>query len=106
MATKDELVAYGQANGVAVDASMLKADIEQALRDAGYDPDTLQSTGGTAMTQEPAAAEAPAAPPEEERLSRDARDSTYAQVDPPDDVFPPPGPIVEQTLGTPKEASD
>jgi hypothetical protein len=41
MATKDELVAFGQANGVDVDSSMLKADIEAALSGAGYDPTTV-----------------------------------------------------------------
>lgn len=104
MATKDELVAYGQANGVAVDGSMLKGDIEQALRDAGYDPDTLQPAGG-GMSDEPSTQDQPAAP-EEEVLSRDARDSTYKKIDPPDDVFPEPGHTVEQTLGKPQEASD
>jgi hypothetical protein len=37
----------------------------------------------------------------DESLSRDASHSTYAEVAPPDDVNPPPGPMVEQTLGKP-----
>ena len=41
MATKAELISYAQANGVDVDEYMLKSDIEQALREAGHDPDTL-----------------------------------------------------------------
>jgi hypothetical protein len=48
--------------------------------------------------------EEPPVPPEELGLSRDATHSTYAQVDPPEDVTPPPGPMVEQTLGKPSEA--
>jgi hypothetical protein len=42
-----------------------------------------------------------------EGLSRDARDSTYEKApEDPDAGFPPPGPGVIQTLGTPKEAKD
>lgn len=41
--------------------------------------------------------------PDAERLSRDAADSTYSEVSPPDDVYPPPGPMVEQTLGKPAD---
>jgi hypothetical protein len=47
--TKAELVEFGQAKGVAVDESMLKGDIEQAIRDAGYDP---ENPYGTSQTQE------------------------------------------------------
>jgi hypothetical protein len=46
-----------------------------------------------------------AAQADEERLSRDARHSAYKQLDPPADIDPPPGPMVEQTLGLPKEVS-
>jgi hypothetical protein len=42
----------------------------------------------------------------EDPLSRDARHSTYKQLDPPEGVTPPPGPMVEQTLGKPQEARD
>jgi hypothetical protein len=44
--------------------------------------------------------------PEEEGLSKDARDSTYEKAPEDKDAgFPPPGPGVIQTLGKPKEAS-
>lgn len=38
-----------------------------------------------------------------QRTSSDARHATYKEVDPPDDVNPPPGRMVEQTRGEPKE---
>jgi hypothetical protein len=69
MATKAELIEYGQAHGVAVDDSMLKTDIEQALRDAGHDPNTLTEltsedppTGDPQMSDEP---QTQSPPPEE-----------------------------------------
>jgi len=46
------------------------------------------------------------APPEELKLSRDARASTYKEITPDSDINPPPGPQVEQTLGQPQEASN
>lgn len=49
MATKAELVDFGREHGLAVDGTMLKADIESALRDAGYDPENL---GGEEVSDE------------------------------------------------------
>lgn len=42
MPTKDELVTFAEVNGIAVDPSALKADIEDSIRGAGYDPTTLE----------------------------------------------------------------
>jgi hypothetical protein len=104
MTTKAELVAYGQAHGVAVDDAMLKADIEQALRDAGHDPDTLQPPLGEAsMTDETTAPASEEAAP----VSRNAAFSTYREatgdeLDNADDKVPP-GRHVVQELG---EASE
>jgi len=97
MATKDELVAFGQAHGIAVDMSMLKGDIEAAIADAGYDPTTI---GVQAVSEEPTA---PANGEEEPRGSSDAQFSTYAEVQPDTDERPAPGRQVEQTRG---EASE
>src|SRR5262245_36748086 len=98
MATKDELVAFGQSQGIAVDMSMLKADIEAAIRDAGYELPGEE----TVVSDEPEATEA------EPALSRDASNSTYAEASAPKDAgeVPAPGPQVEQTLGAPVEASE
>lgn len=106
MATKDELLAYADANGVQADASMLKTDIEQALRDAGHNPDTLTPLAGETMSDEPAS---PDVNTEEEQaaVSSDARFSTYREANAEElaevDEQLPPGRIVVQELGEPSE---
>jgi hypothetical protein len=84
MATKAELIEYGQAHGVAVDDSMLKTDIEQALRDAGHDPNTLTEltsedppTGDPQMSDEPQQS-----PPPEEPTDPGALERSMAATDP------------------------
>ncbi len=88
MATKDELVAFANANGVDVDASWLKADIEAALSDAGFDPNNL----GASMSEEPMTTEE--MDEHAEYLvgtSSDARFSTKTEVEPDPDIRPAPG---------------
>jgi hypothetical protein len=118
MPTKDELVAFGQAHGVDVDSSMLKADIEAALTDAGYDPTTMEE--GTVGTEEqrdeqsdPTTDEQsdvnPTTTPEDlEGTSSDAQHSTYSRPDQQreGEINPPPGPQTVQTRGTPEEAAE
>jgi len=41
MPTKDELLAFADDVGVSVSSAMTKAEIEGALHDAGYNPETL-----------------------------------------------------------------
>jgi hypothetical protein len=115
MATKDELIAFGQAHGVDVDSSMLKADIEAALSDAGYDPTTMEE--GTVGTEEQRDEQAdaeqadvnPTTTPEDlEGTSSDAEHSTYSRPDQQreGEINPPPGPQTVQTRGKPDEASE
>lgn len=115
MATKTELVAFGQAHGVDVDSSMSKADIEAALTDAGYDPTNLGET--TVGTEEPRDEQAgteqattdPAIGQDElENTSSDAANSTYAEAPQDKEAVdnPPPGRQVEQHRGTPDEAAE
>lgn len=105
MATKDELLAYADANGVQADASMLKTDIEQALRDAGHNPDTLTPLTGETMPDEPAAPDVNTE--EQAAVSSDARFSTYREAKPDElgdvDEQLPPGRIVIQEPGEPSE---
>ena len=100
MATKDELVAFAEAHGVDVDASWLKADIEAALTDAGYDP--------TNVGVEPMATD----PEEAERTSSDASYSTYVRLDQQEieatwaegeNPLPAPGPQTVQQRGVATE---
>jgi hypothetical protein len=110
MATKDELVAFGQANGVDVDSSMLKADIEAALSGAGYDPTTVGEA--TVATEQPdTTTEVPDAtttPEDLEGTSSDAQHSTYSRPDQQreGEINPPPGPQTVQTRGKPDEAAE
>jgi hypothetical protein len=110
MATKDELVAFGQAHGVDVDSSMLKADIEAALTDAGYDPTTMEE--GTVGTEEPRDEQSdvnPTTTPEDlEGTSSDAQHSTYTRPDQQreGEINPPPGPQTVQERGKPEEAAE
>lgn len=101
MATKDELIAFADAHGIAVDSSMLKADIEAAISDAGYDPITLEEA---TVSDEPAAEQTTVDP----SLSRDAQHSTYSRVDQQreGEINPPPGPQTQQELGVPTEATE
>jgi len=95
MATKEELVAFGQAHGIAVDMSMLKADIEAAISDAGYDPTTPEEN----VTEEPTAE--PTAVEDVVKTSSDAQWSTYWRPDQQreGEVTPPPGPQTMQERG-------
>jgi hypothetical protein len=102
MATKAELIAYGEAHGVAVDDSMLKADIEAALRDAGYDPETL-SEGEDVMSEPDAPATTDADPAEEFAKSSQAHFSTYSENTDVPDENPPLGRHVVQERGEPSE---
>jgi hypothetical protein len=111
MATKDELVAFGQAHGVDVDSSMLKADIEAALTDAGYDPTTMEE--GTDEQSDPTTDEQsdvnPTTTPEDlEGTSSDAQHSTYTRPDQQreGEINPPPGPQTVQERGKPEEAAE
>jgi hypothetical protein len=103
MATKDELVAFGQAHGLDVDSSMLKADIEAALSSAGYDPTTMGEA--TVGTEEP---DTTTTPEDLEGTSSDAKHSTYTRVDQQreGEINPPPGPQTIQTRGKPEEAAE
>jgi len=97
MPTKDELLAFAEANGIAADSSMLKADVEAAIYDAGYDPTNLgeepvsetdpQEIGGGDIGN----------------TSSDAANSTYTEVEP--DVADA-GRQVEQERGEPTEAAE
>jgi len=100
MATKDELVAFGQANGVDVDSSMLKADVEAALSDAGYDPSTV---GEDNVSEEPENTSAE----DDSRLSRQSHFSTYRRVDQQreGEINPPPGPTTLEERGEPTEGA-
>lgn len=101
MATKEELVAFAGAHGISVDPSWLKADIEAAIDDAGYDPTTLEET---TMSEE--GREIRDAPAEDEPTSSDARNASYTEVTPDDaDELLPPGRQVEQERGAPSEAT-
>jgi len=104
MATKDELVAFANAHGVDVDATWLKADIEAALTDAGYDPATLEATDMTDETTPPEDLEAQA----EYILSTssDSQFSTYSEVAPDAAIQPAPGRIGEETRGEPTESAE
>jgi hypothetical protein len=120
MATKDELLTFGQAHGVDVDSSMLKADIEAALSDAGYDPTTLgEATVGTEeprdeqsdvnpTTDEQSDVNPTTTPEDLEGTSSDAEHSTYSRPDQQreGEINPPPGPQTVQTRGKPEEASE
>jgi hypothetical protein len=58
------------------------------------------------MTDKPTTKSEPVAQTvEDPALSTQHEFSTYAQVPPPEGVTPTPGPTVEQTLGTPTEAT-
>jgi hypothetical protein len=109
MATKDELVAFGQAHGVDVDSSMLKADIEAALSDAGYDPTTTgDDTVGTEEPRDESADVNPTTAEDVENTSSDAEHSTYSRPDQQreGEINPPPGPQTIQTRGKPEEAAE
>jgi hypothetical protein len=118
MPTKAELVAYARAHNVPVSAAWPKADVEAALRDAGYDPTTLPEGEDTLMAEQSAPATNPQQPPEvtqeeaeeDKRMSSDARFSTYREatedeLDNADDVLPP-GPHVMQEKGEASEDAD
>lgn len=67
MATKAELIEFAQDNGIGgVDESMLKADIEARIEQAGYDPVSLE-----AIDEEEPMSDEPAAPEPEEAPSED-----------------------------------
>lgn len=101
MATKEELIAFAESHGIDVDSSMVKADIESAISDAGYDPNTLEES---TVSDEPEAEQTTADP----SLSRNAEFSTYTEVAPQQltEQRPPPGRQVQQELGTPSESTE
>ena len=71
MATKAQLIAYAREQGVSVSAAWSKARIEQQLRDAGHDPDTV----GPSVSQQ--AEEAP--PPTTEQQEEDVAPEPFTE---------------------------
>jgi hypothetical protein len=96
MATKDQLAAFAADHGIDTPVGATKAEIADAITDAGYDPDSI-GTEAAPMADEETTGEDP--------ISTQAQFSTYEEA-PPEDIpvtNPPPGTVVYQTLGTPFE---
>lgn len=99
MPTKDELLAFASDHGIDVMSSATKAEIADAISEAGYEPDRIgddQVSEETTTTSEPK--DAP-----DERVSRQAQFSDYTEATDLPDTNPPLGRHVYQTLGTPSE---
>lgn len=104
MATKEELVAFAEAHGIAVDSSDLKADIESAIADAGYDPTNLQPREEATVSDE-GTTNGEGEGQDIVSTSSDARFSTYAEAPTErEGEYPEPGRQVEQTRGEPAES--
>jgi hypothetical protein len=94
MPTKDELLAFASDHGIDVMSSATKAEIADAISEAGYEPDRI---GDDQMSE-----------PEEttttdEPVSRQAQFSTYEVATDLPETNPPAGTHVYQTLGPPDE---
>jgi hypothetical protein len=96
MPTKDELLAFASDHGIDVMSSATKAEIADAISEAGYEPDRI----GDNQVSEPE--ETTATP--DEAVSSQAQFSTYEVATDLPDTNPPLGTHVYQTLGQPYEA--
>jgi hypothetical protein len=94
MPTKDELLAFASDHGIDVMSSATKAEIADAISEAGYEPDRI----GDDQVSEPEETTTT-----DEPVSSQAHFSTYEVATDLPDTNPPLGTHVYQTLGPPNE---